>query len=780
MDSAKECVPNVNFDKCAVVLLDVAGTTTSTTFVKETLFAFAVDQAPTYLKDHWDDEETKEAVKLLQDGDTVLDVDGAVQRFKKLTDENSDNKGLKTLQGIIYKKGYEDGTLKAHVFPDVAKALESWSPDRKVAIYSTGSVDSQKLLFTHTTEGNLTAKISQYFDQSVGVKTESTSYTKIAEELKAKAEEILFISDSIDELKAAKEAGLFTALVTREGNTDHSEEASKEFTVISSFAEVSFECSNKRKNEEDVTEAPPTKIAKTEEEKDEKPATTEASSAKPEIEEQPVKNGEPPVEAMEVDAAEPENTVTPNTDECKSNSTEITTDGASSVPEAMDTAQVKTDASTETKAAEEPEKTDVKTSTDQVDKEKGKCNEELTPTENKNVETESKTEISDSNKDVEVACSTEKNGETTVAVEILEKSTKNEEVKDVELAEEAVEVTKENAQNDKCDNDNMEVAQEAIETDVKEAKVEEKKNVTEEKQNVDEGKQKVNEGEQKVNEEKQNVNEEKQKTNEEKQNVNDEKQNMTDEKQNVTDEKQNVTDKKPNVTDEKQNVTDEKQNATDEKQTAIDEKQTATEEKQNVTEEKQNIKDDKHVEEKKVEEKECEAKETVKPVKDQVIEENSTSEVKVSTKEEKLHENTDHSVAEETKKETETDKCSKKGTSVVEEKKTEATAQEETSVKANAEENTAVVDNTEKEIVNEVKDIVEEPVKIQENGKETEKQNGNASCEPDSKDVTNGDVNGQENGNKEKTTKTDPEEETDIKIKKVETNVGSPAVSVEV
>lgn len=77
------------------------------------------------------------------------------------------------------------------------KCFENWSKDHKIAIYSTGSVESQKLLFTHSTEGDLSAHIINYFDQSVGLKTEASSYVKIAEKLEVKPEEILFLSDDV-------------------------------------------------------------------------------------------------------------------------------------------------------------------------------------------------------------------------------------------------------------------------------------------------------------------------------------------------------------------------------------------------------------------------------------------------------------------------------------------------------------------------------------------------------------------------------------------------------
>lgn len=84
------------------------------------------------------------------------------------------------------------------VFSDVAEALEKWTKTYKIAIYSTGSVDSQKLLFANTVNGDLTAHISNYYDQKVGSKTESDSYKKVAEDLGFKPEEVIFVTDDVN------------------------------------------------------------------------------------------------------------------------------------------------------------------------------------------------------------------------------------------------------------------------------------------------------------------------------------------------------------------------------------------------------------------------------------------------------------------------------------------------------------------------------------------------------------------------------------------------------
>ena len=122
------------------------------------------------------------------------------------------------MQGKIWKAGFESGELKGTLFPDVATALVRWSAQGRVAIYSSGSTSAQKLLFRYSTFGNLTALISAYFDTRTGVKTAPASYAAIAAEMQVEPHQICFFSDVVRELDPAREAGLETRLVLREGN----------------------------------------------------------------------------------------------------------------------------------------------------------------------------------------------------------------------------------------------------------------------------------------------------------------------------------------------------------------------------------------------------------------------------------------------------------------------------------------------------------------------------------------------------------------------------------
>jgi len=136
-----------------------------------------------------------------------------------LIDRDRKSTGLKSLQGKIWREGYEAGVLKAQVFDDVRPAFERWKEaNLPISIFSSGSALAQQLLFAHTEDGDLTPFITNYFDTSVGAKGEAKSYRCIAEVLNLRPAEILFVSDIVTELEAAREAGMQTRLAIRPGN----------------------------------------------------------------------------------------------------------------------------------------------------------------------------------------------------------------------------------------------------------------------------------------------------------------------------------------------------------------------------------------------------------------------------------------------------------------------------------------------------------------------------------------------------------------------------------
>jgi len=221
----------------STMLLDIEGTTTPVDFVYKILFPYARVRLKDFITRHKADEEVRAVVADLlaaraQDKSADLpplhysyslgegQMEDIVAYCHWLMDHDRKLTPLKTLQGMIWEKGYRSGELKAVVFPDVAPNLRRWREQGKaVCIYSSGSVLAQKLLFEHTEQGDLTKFIYDFFDTTVGHKTEHGSYRRIAESVRRKPSEILFISDVIAELDAARSAGFQTLLCARPGNS---------------------------------------------------------------------------------------------------------------------------------------------------------------------------------------------------------------------------------------------------------------------------------------------------------------------------------------------------------------------------------------------------------------------------------------------------------------------------------------------------------------------------------------------------------------------------------
>jgi enolase-phosphatase E1 len=200
-----------------LVLTDIEGTTSSISFVKDVLFPYARRELPRFVRERghepevrrWLDSVATESGGICQDAVIVETLQGWIDQDRKHT-------ALKALQGMIWEAGYHDADFTAPVYPDAVAALRDWhSAGHRLAVYSSGSVPAQKLLFAHTDAGDLTPLFSGWFDTAVGGKREAASYARIAAALDAAPGGIVFLSDVVAELDAAREAGLRTVLVDR-------------------------------------------------------------------------------------------------------------------------------------------------------------------------------------------------------------------------------------------------------------------------------------------------------------------------------------------------------------------------------------------------------------------------------------------------------------------------------------------------------------------------------------------------------------------------------------
>jgi enolase-phosphatase E1 len=209
------------------LLLDVEGTTTPIDFVYKTLFPFASLRVEEFLRVHFAEAEIQALIADLRREHGPEDwnkrtpeeeIASASNYVRRLIEQDKKLTPLKALQGKIWEEGFQSGELRGEVYEDVPRAFARWKKEgKRVAIFSSGSVLAQKLLFAHSASGDLTKFIEAYFDTTTGPKREAASYLKIAKELRVSAAEMLFVSDVSAELDAAQEAGMETALSLRPG-----------------------------------------------------------------------------------------------------------------------------------------------------------------------------------------------------------------------------------------------------------------------------------------------------------------------------------------------------------------------------------------------------------------------------------------------------------------------------------------------------------------------------------------------------------------------------------
>lgn len=200
------------------ILMDVEGTTTSISFVHDTLFPFSIERLKSFVAKNADKKEVQNILEQVKEQKTISN-DEACDILLGWIKADLKHPALKNLQGLIWEEGYVSGEIKGHIYDDVLPALEKWKENRlSLAVYSSGSVKAQHLIFQYSTAGNLRGFFSNHFDTAVGNKREKESYMNISKQLKVAPEQILFLSDIKEELDAAKEAGMLTTQLVRQSD----------------------------------------------------------------------------------------------------------------------------------------------------------------------------------------------------------------------------------------------------------------------------------------------------------------------------------------------------------------------------------------------------------------------------------------------------------------------------------------------------------------------------------------------------------------------------------
>jgi enolase-phosphatase E1 len=187
------------------LVLDIEGTTSSTSFVYDTLYPYARERLPAWVAAHPDDPWVASLGG------------GAVAQLERWMDADDKATALKAIQGRIWEEGFAAGDLTSHFYPDAIPALRRWrGGGRSLWVFSSGSVTAQRAWFGHSPEGDLRGLIAGWFDtETAGPKKEQASYERIAAVVGSSP---VFLSDVTAELDAARAAGWATIGVRRPGD----------------------------------------------------------------------------------------------------------------------------------------------------------------------------------------------------------------------------------------------------------------------------------------------------------------------------------------------------------------------------------------------------------------------------------------------------------------------------------------------------------------------------------------------------------------------------------
>lgn len=216
------------------IVTDIEGTITRISFVKEVLFPYAANALPAFVKNNQTSLQVAEQIDAVRDliENPTASIDEVIDTLLLWIKEDKKITPLKQLQGLIWQTGYEQGDFTGHLYPDAMQFLNAMSNQCELYVYSSGSVKAQHLLFQYSDFGDIRPLFKNYFDTKIGGKKEITSYQNILDSIGFEPNQVLFLSDIVEELDAAKAAGMHTLQLYRD-----EQPSSPQHFKISDFSE---------------------------------------------------------------------------------------------------------------------------------------------------------------------------------------------------------------------------------------------------------------------------------------------------------------------------------------------------------------------------------------------------------------------------------------------------------------------------------------------------------------------------------------------------------------
>jgi enolase-phosphatase E1 len=219
------------------LVVDIEGTTSATRFIVDQLYPYSRERFAGWIDERGDDPEVARVIAQVREltGEPRASTRRIVSVLNAWLDRDEKIAPLKTLQGRIWQDGFATGQLTAHFYPDVIPSLRAWkAAGHELYVFSSGSVSAQRAWFGHSPEGDLLPLFSRLFDtENAGPKRAASSYHAIAAAVATDPSLLVFLSDLVSELDAAREAGWHTVGVRRPGEHHHAQGVGDHLEVAS-------------------------------------------------------------------------------------------------------------------------------------------------------------------------------------------------------------------------------------------------------------------------------------------------------------------------------------------------------------------------------------------------------------------------------------------------------------------------------------------------------------------------------------------------------------------
>lgn len=228
--------------KPLAIVTDLDGTTSSIRFVKDVLFVYAEQFLPDFIRQNRNERDVARPLRSLSEktGIEVHDTEGLIEQMQQWLREEKPVTELQSLLGLVWEKGYSEGEFQSHVYADVPGCLRKWlDQDINLYVFAPSSEKAQRLFFRYSSQGDLRLLFAGYFDNRLGPRRRSDTYRRMAESVALDPGQMLFISDTEQELDAAAEAGFHTLRMVRREELDKGpSEVHSAHPAVASFEDI--------------------------------------------------------------------------------------------------------------------------------------------------------------------------------------------------------------------------------------------------------------------------------------------------------------------------------------------------------------------------------------------------------------------------------------------------------------------------------------------------------------------------------------------------------------